>query len=196
VEIIDTGTDHFRTSLDPVRRTRAELENKLSPCSLEMMANSEMSKASGSRGPERENERENENETINDVRVSELCLLETGNPSGTFERGIPSGNPSGHFITRFINSIDTDRFNTIPDRVGPPGTEIAQEKVLAMNSATWPIGTAPSSLASTSGTYPAQTPSWTALFTHSMSVLSDLTAHVVPRGSPRGLEDTDYTDRG
>jgi hypothetical protein len=59
--------------------------------------------------------RASENETINDVRVSgnELCLLETGNPSGTFERSncrgdddktrehdIPSGNPSGHFITR------------------------------------------------------------------------------------------------
>jgi hypothetical protein len=85
--------------------------------------------ASGSRGSERENinelcllktgnpsgtiERdipscsrgsERENETINDACVSgdELCLLETGNPSGTFD--IPSGNPCGHFITRFINS--------------------------------------------------------------------------------------------
>jgi hypothetical protein len=69
-------------------------------------------------------------------------------------------------------SMYTDRFNTTPDRVGPPGTEIAQGKVLAMNSArnpdlnreglsttAWPTGTAPSSLASTSGTYPAQTPS-------------------------------------
>jgi hypothetical protein len=51
-----------------------------------MMANSEMSEASGSLGSERENE------TINDVHVSgnELCLLETGNPSGTIERNIPS----------------------------------------------------------------------------------------------------------
>jgi hypothetical protein len=75
--------------------------------------------------------------------------------------------------------------------------------------------TAPSTsgLASTGGTYPAQPPSWTALSTQSMSVLSgigeidtdtdrdlDLIAHVVPthgtpRGSPRGLDVTgrDYS---
>jgi hypothetical protein len=200
---------------------------------------------------------------------NQLCLLETGNPSGTIECNI---RPQGHFITRLLtstgpadvldtgpnlsngceneqkqtsclsespykNAVDnplrtdhfytqletnsvatepvlvrrasingvvetcsyTDRFNTIPDRVGPPGTEIAQEKVLAMNfsnsarnplvrnlcggpdlnremlsTTAWPTGTAPSisGLASTSGTYPAQTLSWTALFTHSMSVLS------------------------
>jgi hypothetical protein len=94
------------------------------------------------------------------------------------------------------------------------GPDLNQE---IRSTTAWPIGTDPSKsgLASTSGTYAAKTPSWTTLFTHSMSVLSGsgeisadkdrdgLTAHVVPRGSPRGLEDTDYnpdqphfTDRG
>jgi hypothetical protein len=53
--------------------------------------------ASGSRGYERENE------IINDVHISELCLLETGNPSGTIEpvlegRGNIDGNDNFSFF--------------------------------------------------------------------------------------------------
>jgi hypothetical protein len=122
--------------------------------------------------------------------LNQTMLSTTAWPIGT------APSISGLAIGVVEKCLYTDRFNTSPDRVGPPRTEIEQEKVLETNSArnplvrspyggpdlnqemlsttAWPIGTAPSisGLASTSGTYAAQTPSWTALFTHSMSVLS------------------------
>jgi hypothetical protein len=126
----------------------------------------------------------------------------------------------------------TGHFYTTPDLVRPPGAEIEEENLLATSLAynlsqtaarepvvvrresiemlsptAWQTGVAPSTsgLASASSTYPAPPPSWTALITQSMSVLSgsgeadtnlDLIAHVVPtHGSTRGLDITgrDYS---
>jgi hypothetical protein len=81
---------------------------------------------------------------------------------------------------------------TVPDRA------VNREK-LSTTARQTSAAHSTSGLASTGGTNPAQTPSWTALFTQSMSVLSgsgdisvdkDLTALVVLRGSPPGLVDT------
>jgi hypothetical protein len=92
-----------------------------------------MSEASGSRGTETE---------LNE------CLLETGNPGGTIE-SVLSKTRSRLRVSEsaFNNSVYiTDRYNTIPDRVGPPGTEIAQEK-FATNSAPDPLVRGPDSVA-------------------------------------------------
>jgi hypothetical protein len=86
---------------------------------------------------------------------------------------IQPANPAVIFITRFINQRDSsitaatepvlggreiidrnDNFSTSPKLVRHTRAELENES------------------ASTSSTYPAQPPSWTALFTHSMSVLS------------------------
>jgi hypothetical protein len=79
-----TSSERGLILFDPNKPCAAAIE----PASESSENGPEMSEASRSRGPERENE------TINDVRVSgdELCLLETGNPSGTSEMSEASGS--------------------------------------------------------------------------------------------------------
>jgi hypothetical protein len=92
-----------------------------------------------------------ENIDGNDHFSTNECLLETGNPSGTIESELITSKTKSRLRvseSALNNSVYiTDRFNTIPDRVGPPGTEIAQEKVLATNSARNPLLRGPDSVA-------------------------------------------------
>jgi hypothetical protein len=108
-----------------------------------------------------------------------ICLLDTGNPSGTIECDIPSGNPSGCMSCNYTSA----------NRVRPLGAEIEQDIELATSFSNSNLLTNPSQTAGghfitrfLTSTGPADVPdtgpnlacgssSWTALLTQSMSIL-------------------------